>query len=288
MARGLGNTNTGPRTAEHRAAARRQRTAAVSRERDPVSGSGVRERKSVASPPWPRQLAAVRGRRRRRAGHGPEGTAHLFRRRAMERIGRFALVMLVACCGGIAAGVAWSQDTPAMPKPGDEVKALAPVFGVSGTWHGKVEAGAMGPDSKATVAHGKAMCHPIVGGMWYVCDVEDTWGSGKDAMTWKGHMTVGYDLASKSYKATVVDNMGTLTVYDGTLNGTTFVLETPSEVMMMGTSMKDRLTWDFSDPKAVKFSNEHKPSGVDWTLSESATLMPLGKSAAKPVAAAKE
>src|ERR1043166_5407686 len=236
MARGPGNTNTGPRTAEHRAAARRQRTAAVSRERDPVSGSGVRERKSVASPPWPRQFVAVRGRRRRRAGHGPEGTAHLFRRRAMERIGRFALVMLVACCGGIAAGVAWSQETPAMPKPGDEVKALAPVFGVSGTWHGKVEAGAMGPDSKATVA----------------------------------------------------DNMGTLTVYDGTLNGTTFVLETPTEVMMMGTSMKDRLTWDFSDPKAVKFSNEHKPSGGDWTLSESATLMPLGKSATKPVAAAKE
>ncbi len=58
--------------------------------------------------------------------------------------------------------------------------------------------------------------------------------------------------------------------------------------MMMGTSMKDRLTWDFSDPKAVKFTNEHKASGGDWMLSMSATMMPLAKMAAKPVAAVKE
>lgn len=206
----------------------------------------------------------------------------------MKRIQRIAFVSLVACCGGIAAAVSWSQEAPAMPKPGDEVKAIAPVFGTSGTWHGKVEPGAMGPDSKATVSRGKAMCRPIVGGMWYACDVEDTWGAGKDAMSWKGHMTVGYDLPSKSYKATVVDNMGTLTMFDGTLNGTTFVLETPNEVMMMGSPMKDRLTWDFSDPKAIKFTDEHKPTSSDWKLCETATLVPLAKTVAKPVAAAKE
>jgi len=203
-------------------------------------------------------------------------------------MGRFGFVLLVVGCGGIAAGVAWSQEKPGAPKPGDEVKAIAPVFGMGGTWHGKVEPGAMGPDSKEMVAHGKAACHPILGGMWYACDVEDTWGTGKDAMTWKGHMTVGYDLTSKSYKASVVDNMGTITMYDGTLNGATFVLETPTEVMVMGTSMKDRLSWDFSDPKSVKFSNFHKTADADWKLCESATVTPFAKMSAKPVAAAKE
>ena len=206
----------------------------------------------------------------------------------MKRIHRIAFVLLVACCGGFAAAVAWSQEAPAMPKPGDEIKAVAPIFGTSGTWHGKVEPGAMGPDSKATISHGKAICHPIVGGMAYACDVEDTWGAGKEATTWKGHMIVGYDATSKSYKASVVDNMGAITMYDGTLNGTTFVLVTPTEVMQMGMSMKDRLTWDFSDPKAIKFTNDHQLTGGDWTLSESATLVPLAKTAAKPVATTKE
>ena len=206
----------------------------------------------------------------------------------MKRIPWIAVVMLIACCGAIASSVAWSQEAPVMPKPGAEIKAIAPVFGTSGTWHGKVEAGAMAPDSPATVSQGKAMCHPIAGGMWYSCDVEDMWGTGKQAMTWKGHMTVGYDLASKSYKALVVDNMGTMSMFDGTLNGTTFVLETPTDVMIMGTSMKDRLTWDFSDPKAIKFTDDHKVSGSDWKLCESATLTPIAKTATKPVAATKD
>jgi len=204
----------------------------------------------------------------------------------MKQIERVALVFLIACCGGIAASVAWSQDmTP--PKPGDEVKAIAPIFGTSGSWQGKVEPGAMGPDSKATTSHGKAVSRAIVGGFWYACDIEDTWGAGKEAMTWKGHMTVGYDLASKSYKASCVDNMGSIAAFDGTLNGTTFVLETPTEMMMMGTPTKDRLTWDFADAKAIKFTDEHKASGGDWKLCESATMMPAAKMA-KPVAAVKE
>jgi hypothetical protein len=206
----------------------------------------------------------------------------------MKRIPWIASMVLITCCGGIAASLAWAQGAPAMPKPGAEIKAIAPVFGTGGTWVGNVEAGAMGPSSPVTVSKGKATCHSIAGGMWYSCDVEDTWGTGNQAMTWKGHMSVGYDLASQSYKASVVDNMGTISMFDGTLNGTMFVLETPSEVMIMGTSMKDRLTWDFGDPKAIKFTDEHKPSGSDWRLCESATVTPVAKATTKPMAAVKE
>jgi hypothetical protein len=103
-------------------------------------------------------------------------------------------------------------------------------------------------------------------------------------MTWKGHMVVGYDVNAKAYKATCVDNMGSLTNFDGMLEGTKFTLVTPTEVMMMGQMMKDRLTWDMADPKAIKFTDEHQVGGGNWTLIESTTMM---ATAMKPMAAKK-
>ena len=77
--------------------------------------------------------------------------------------------------------------------------------------------------------------------------------------------------------------MGALTNFDGTLEGFKFTLETASPVMMMGQMMKDRLSWDMTDPKAVKFTDEHQVEGGEWRLVESATMMPMIASA-KPVA----
>jgi hypothetical protein len=208
--------------------------------------------------------------------------------RRMKNTGGYALVILAAVCVVAAAGVARSDESMAMPTAGPEVKALAPIFETGGTWKGKMEAGAMGPESKETVTHGKAVSRPILGGLWYACDVEDNAGTGKDAMSWKGHILVGYDLTSKSYKAACVDNMGTITMFDGRLEGSKFVLETPNEVMMMGTMMKDRLTWDFSNPKAIQFTDEHMVSGGDWQLAESATMQPSSKSSTKHMMAEAE
>ena len=146
----------------------------------------------------------------------------------------------------------------------------------------KVEPGAMGPGSPATTSHGKVAGRSLLGGLWFACDVEDSY-AGKPPMTWKGHMVVGYDVTTKSYKASVVDNLGTLAAFDGTLEGTKFMLVTPSPVMMMGQMMKDRLSWDLADPKAIKFTDEHQLEGGEWTLVESATMAPVMKSA-KPVA----
>ena len=174
-----------------------------------------------------------------------------------------------------------------MPKAGPEAKALAPVFGIDAAWTGNVEAGAMGPDSQEMTSHGTATGHAILGGMWYTCDVVDTYGASKDAMTWKGHMLVGYDMAAKAYRASCVDNMGALMMFNGTMEGDKFVLETPTEVMMMGQMMKDRLTWDMSDPKAVKFTDEHQSGGGDWKLVESATMRTMVKGQTKPTSAEK-
>src|SRR5947209_8510554 len=82
-----------------------------------------------------------------------------------------------------------SAPMEAPPKPGEEVKALKPLFNGTATWTGKVPAGSMGPTQTADMAsHGKAMCKEALGGFWYNCDVTDTMGAGKSAMTWMGHM----------------------------------------------------------------------------------------------------
>lgn len=173
----------------------------------------------------------------------------------------------------------------AMPKPTEASKAIAMIFGRSATWTGTVPVGAMGPNSPAMPSHGKANCHPAFGGFCYVCDVEDLMGSGKEAMTWKGHVVVGYDLASSSYRGFSADNMGALTTYDGTLDGKKFSLETPNEVMMMGQKMKDRLTWDATDENNIKFTDEHQMGGGPWTMFESSDMTPMKPPAAKPASA---
>lgn len=173
----------------------------------------------------------------------------------------------------------------AAPKPGEESKALGMFFAHGGTWTGKVPPGAVGPNSPEMTSHGTAMCHSMFGGFWYGCDVVDTMGSGKSAMTWRGHMVVGYDTSTKAYRSVVTDNVGTMAMFNGTLEGKKFVLETPDDVMMMGQMMKDRLTWDLSDGKTMKFTDEHKMGAGDWTMFESADMHQFNPAAPKAAAA---
>jgi hypothetical protein len=191
----------------------------------------------------------------------------------MKKLTLLMIAAVLMCCSAIAIADEMKGGAMEMPKAGDEVKALSKVFGGNMTWTGECPAGSMGPDSPAMKTHGTAMCKSMLGGMWYMCDVQDMMGSGKNAMTWKGHMLVGYDMGAKAYRASCVDNMGTMTEFNGTLDGDKFVLETPGETMIMGQSMKDRLTWDWSDPGVVKFTDEHMPTGGQWMVFETGTSM---------------
>jgi Protein of unknown function (DUF1579) len=193
------------------------------------------------------------------------------------------LVLACAMCGFVAAAVVHADDMSSsssmqmkqqMPTPGAESKALEKFFGSNATWTGNIPAGAFGPDSKASKSHGHMMSTPLYGGFWYMCDVTDAMGSGKEAMTWKGHMMVGYDMATKSYRGTCIDNMGQMTTFNGTLDGDKFTLETPEPVSMMGQMMKDRLTWTLNaDGSSCAFTDEHQMAGAsDWTTAETATM----------------
>jgi hypothetical protein len=188
-----------------------------------------------------------------------------------------AAVLLVSI-GALSLVAIARADEMTPPKPGPETMALDKFFAKGGTWTGQCPAGAMGADSKAMTTHGKAVCRKTLDGFWYVCEVEDMMGTGKEAMTWKGRMMVGYDLGTKSYKSVVVDNMGTLAMFNGTLDGNTFVLETPEQVMMMGQMMKDRLTWTLNPDGTIDFKDEHQTGEGQWMTFESATVKPMATS----------
>lgn len=200
-------------------------------------------------------------------------------------VGLLALAALCATTAAVAADAPNAgnakPEAAGMPMPGPESKALAKFFGQSLSWSGKAEAGAMGPDFKETTTHGKAVCHTILGGWWYAMDLEDTYGSGKAAMTWRGHQLVGYDPGTKSYRAAMVDNTGTLTTWSGTLDGDTFVLETPEPVMLMGQMLKDRFTFARNADGTFTFKDEHQAVGADWQLVESGTLRPMSGAKAR-------
>lgn len=194
---------------------------------------------------------------------------------------RTLAVALIATAGLVGAAFAADEDemgskqmTP--PKPGAESQALGSFFSTGATWTGEVPAGALGPDSPATTSHGKAVCHEILGGFWYVCEIEDVMGTGDNATTWNGHMVVGYDVNEGAYRAMIADNLGNLTEFEGEMDDNTFVLETPEPVMMMGQMMKDRLTWVKQDDGNMKFTDEHQMGDdEDWTPFETAVMKPL-------------
>src|SRR5258706_16152981 len=70
----------------------------------------------------------------------------------------------------------------APPKAGPETSALKP-FMQNFTWTGTARAGAMAPGSPEMPTKGKATCKWAMGNLWAMCDLEDTAGTGKQAMT---------------------------------------------------------------------------------------------------------
>jgi len=169
-----------------------------------------------------------------------------------------------------AAKPAAAAPAMEMPKPGAEHKALKPFFGGSLTWAGKMPAGAMGPGSPEMKTHAKQNCRALYGGFSYLCEFEDASGSGKQALTWKGHFVISWDPAAKTYKSFGVDNFGGIMSLKGELTGKKFVLVTSEPAVMMGQAFQDRLTWDL---ETMRFTDEHAaPGSSDWKIFEEATF----------------
>jgi hypothetical protein len=157
----------------------------------------------------------------------------------------------------------------AMTKPGPNQDALKPyVHNVTST--GTMVAGAMGPGSPETPTKGKATCKWTTGNMWAVCDIEDTTGTGKQAMKWMGHWVFGWDNVAKAYRGVMVDNFGMAMRMKGTLDGTKMTWESMDELKVPGMPSKMRITEDAADAKNIKFTEEAFADGK-WALHATAT-----------------
>lgn len=190
------------------------------------------------------------------------------------------MTVVISTSGSPASATAQESTSsgspaPAKVTPGPEMAALFKILGHGAAWKGELPAGALGPNYPAMTSHGKASCAPIVDGFWCLCELQDTMGSGKNAVTFRGHMTVGYDLGTKSYRATLVDNSGVLTSYNGQMGDGTFTLETPEPVSIMGTMMKDRLTFTAGpNGLATTVKDEHQGADGAWSTFETDHLTP--------------
>jgi len=167
------------------------------------------------------------------------------------------------------------------PKPGPETKALQPFIGML-KLKGTMTAGAMGPDSPAVDTKGTHSCKWTMGGLWVDCDVKDGPAVGK-APAWMGHVHVGWDYMVKMYRAVLVDNMGGAMMMEGKMDGAKLVMESVGTYQMMGKPMKSRMTFDLTDPKAIKIAEERQMDGK-WVVVHESTASKGGGAAPKPAA----
>jgi hypothetical protein len=171
-----------------------------------------------------------------------------------------------------AMGAPASADEMKPPKPGPETLALKPMA-TTMQMSGSVPAGAMGPGSAAMTTKGSQSCKWSSDKLWLDCQIKDTMGTGKQAMTWMGHMMIGWDFSAKMYRAVMTDNMGMAMMMQGKMEGSKLPLESVGDYEMMGHPMKMRFTMDMTEPKAIKFTDERElgKSGK-WTTFEEGTM----------------
>jgi hypothetical protein len=103
-------------------------------------------------------------------------------------------------------------------------------------------------------------------------DIESSTGTGAGSFTWRGHFVVGWE--GTSYRGLVYDNIGLLIPLACEFHDTTFVALSVEPVPLLGHSIRARFTWDFSDPAAVRFTNEHEIDDAPWQLWEEQYITP--------------
>jgi hypothetical protein len=177
-----------------------------------------------------------------------------------------------------AAGApAAAMEPPPPPKAGPETDALKPFAPKSATMTGKSPAGAYGPNSPEMATKGKVSCKWIMNNLFAMCDIEDTMGTGKTAMKWMGHQMMGWDFGAKEYRSTMVDSFGGVVMMKGKLEGSKLSWESMTDAYMMGQPTKFRISFDATDPKAIKMTGEHTGPDKKWVVDEESVIKAGGK-----------
>ena len=156
--------------------------------------------------------------------------------------------------------------------PGAEMAALARFY-PDVTWTGTIVEGGMGPGTPAMTGQGRGTHQTIQDGRWIVGTYEQDQfaADGTCVLTGQMHWVVGWDPATRTYRATLADNYGHADVMTGHLDGDRLTFESEHDAVRL------RLTWDVSDLDAIAWTNECSVAGGPWTLIESYRLRPTDR-----------
>jgi hypothetical protein len=158
---------------------------------------------------------------------------------------------------------------PPVATPGPETAVLAR-FHFDCTWTGTVEAGMMGPGSPRMEATGRATFAWTDDGLWLRGEFsQDQIADGRLVLRWSAHYLVGWDPQATEYVAFMADNCGHAGFMRGFVDGDRMVLTTPG-----ADPVTFRISWDASNPVAVRWKDEVSVGGGPWQLIEQYTMVP--------------
>ena len=161
---------------------------------------------------------------------------------------------------------------PTLPTPGPETIQLATIFTGNWDWEGTLQPGALGPNSPALPSKGTIVNTSVADGFWFTSNMECSYGGVPAILTWKGHLVVGWNSGNRTYQGILVDNLGILVQFQGEIHGSTLVLTAEKPNVMNGSKILARFTYDFTDPSAIRFLNEHQINAGAWQVFEQAIL----------------
>lgn len=184
----------------------------------------------------------------------------------------------------LACGSAVAQDAPISPKPGPEIEALK-MLARDWTFKSHIVKGMLYKDSPEVPAHGLWKCDWLLDGLWascYMADEMEPVKNGKGPLAnggvlppWKAWVYVGWDVEDKTYRMIGVDSWAASHDWVGKKEGNKFIFVSKDFRTSQGLQQKFRFTWDFTDPKAVKFVQENQIKGETvWRPLEVAIYTP--------------
>ena len=154
--------------------------------------------------------------------------------------------------------------------PTPQTEALAPLVG-NFNLTGTIPARTLANDQPEMSSSGTHSCKWIMNNLFIECDVDDTAQAGEAKTRWMGHIVLGWDHQDKVYRGTIADSQGTIGLVQGNMKDNKLVLELVSKNTLGGQPFKYRISFDFTDPSAIKFSSEVK-QGTRWIVSEKKVL----------------
>ena len=124
-------------------------------------------------------------------------------------------------------------------------------------------AGLQGKFTIAGKETGKQSCQWLYS-HWMVCDIQQK--------SWKGQIALGWDAEAKAYRATIVDSTGNSGYLGGAMEGKKLAVTSLNDGTFEGKPAKYRLSWDFTDPKQIKFVYERSLEGGPWAVADEYVL----------------